>query len=79
MFEVDVKALRKAMIDQGYNTLNDLSSVSGINRNTLSQVLRKRSYPSIAVIHKLIRVLHLTGEEAGRIFLEWKPDEEEFS
>lgn len=68
MYKVDTKALQKAMIDLDIKTIEQLSEITGVNRNTLSDIINGKTFPSSMVMTKLAHCLHLTGEEAGRIF-----------
>lgn len=68
MYEVDTKELRKKMIDCDIDTIEKLSTKTGVNRNTLSDVINGKSRPSSAVMAKLVSALGLTPEEAGNIF-----------
>lgn len=68
MYKVDTKALQKAMIDLDIKTIEQLSEITGVNRNTLSDIINGKIFPSSMVMAKLAHCLHLTSEEAGRIF-----------
>lgn len=68
MYKVDTKALQKAMIDLDIKTIGQLSEITGVNRNTLSDIINGKTFPSSMVMAKLAHFLHLTSEEAGRIF-----------
>lgn len=68
MHEVDTKELKKRMIDCNINTIEELSRETGVNRNTLSDVINGKSRPSSYVMSKLVSILKLTPEDAGKIF-----------
>ncbi len=68
MYAVDTKELRKAMIDMGINTVAELSERSGVNRNTLGDILNEKIYPSSDVMARISDALSLPGEKAGQIF-----------
>lgn len=68
MYKVDTNELRAQMARQGYTTIGQLSDVTGINRNTLSDILNGESYPSGIVMQKIVKALELEPEAAGRIF-----------
>lgn len=68
IYKTDVKEIKKIMIDRGINTMTELSEKSGINRNTLSQVLNGESQPSSDVMDKLVSALKIEPEKAGHIF-----------
>ena len=68
MKKVDTKALQKAMIDADIKTIEQLSELTGVNRNTLSDIINGKIFPSSMVMSKLASCLKLTSEDAGRIF-----------
>lgn len=68
MYKVDTKALQKAMIDADIKTIEQLSELTGVNRNTLSDIINGKIFPSSMVMSKLASSLKLTSEDAGRIF-----------
>lgn len=68
MYHVNVKELKKAMIDAGLDTVALLSAETHINRNTLSDILNERSYPSSDVMIRLAKALSLSTEQCGYIF-----------
>ncbi len=67
-YKTDVIALKKKMIDRNIPTIVSLSEATGINRNTLSGVMRGKVQPSAEVMRKLVAVLDIPPEEAGKIF-----------
>ena len=68
MYKVDTKALQKAMIDADIKTIEQLSELTGVNRNTISDIINGKIFPSSMVMSKLASCLKLTSEDAGRIF-----------
>lgn len=68
MYHVDVKELKKAMIDAGLDSIAQLSEKTHINRNTLSDILNEKSYPSSDVMNRLAVALNLPPEKCGSIF-----------
>lgn len=72
LYCVDRTALKKAMIDAGLDTILKLSEASGVNRNTLGEILTGTAYPSSIVMQKIVNALHLTPEQAGQIFFTLK-------
>lgn len=68
-FEIDVNALRKLMIDKSIDTISLLAKKAGLNRNTLYKVLNGKQLPTANIMYRLIEVLDISSEEAGRIFL----------
>ena len=67
-FESDVNALRKLMIDKSIDTISLLAKKAGLNRNTLYKVLNGKQLPTANIMYRLIEVLDISSEEAGRIF-----------
>ena len=67
-FCVDVIKLKKLMIENGFNTITQLSNKAKIDRNTLSKVLNSKILPSSDVMYKLVKCLKISPEEAGQIF-----------
>lgn len=72
MHEIDTVILRKAMIDAGIDTIEQLAERAGINRMTAGDVVKGRIYPSSMVMEKIKIALHLTSEQAGVIFFKEK-------
>lgn len=68
MYSVDIKELKKAMIDADLDEIKKLSEVTGINRNTLGDVLNGKIIPSTDVIMRLAKALNLTSTRLGEIF-----------
>lgn len=68
MYKINTKELRAQMARCGYNTIEQFSDASGINRNTVSDILNGKSYPSGLVLQKMVKALDLEPEHAGRIF-----------
>lgn len=67
-YTVDTTALQKAMIDANIRTYTELSEKTGVNRNTIADIVKGESKPSTIVIEKISRVLNLESAEVGRIF-----------
>lgn len=68
MFRTDTIALRKIMIERGYNTISSLANDAGIDRNTLSKVLNGVIQPSAPIMYSLVETLGIEPERAGSIF-----------
>ena len=68
MYEVDTRELRIAMAEAGITTIEQMSELTEVNRNTLSGVVNGSSYPSSMVMCKIVDALDLPCERAGRIF-----------
>ena len=64
----DVKALKKLMIDKDIQTITELSEKTGVNRNTLSDVMNEKAQPSADVMMKLCDALEMEPAMAGNIF-----------
>lgn len=67
-FSIDVKALKKAMIDAGFNTITALAEAANIDRSVLGRILDGSAKPSADAMFKLVDALHLDPEPAGCIF-----------
>lgn len=72
MYEVDVKELRKRMVDNNIITIEEFSKLTGINRSTLSDIINGRARPSSYSMERIAKALNLTPEEAGAIFFKNK-------
>lgn len=55
--------LAHQMTVSGYNSLDELQRVSGINKGTLSKYFRRIQVPSVAVIPVLCKALNISPEE----------------
>lgn len=67
-YMVDTEELEIRMIRKKIRNRNELSRISGINRNTISKILNGEIRPSTTVMEKLISTLDIEEEEAGKIF-----------
>lgn len=67
-YVVDTIALRKLMVEKGYNTISALANDAKISRNTLGKVLDGTARPSAEVMEKLSITLEMTPETSGRVF-----------
>lgn len=67
-YKIDVGSIRKMMVDMHINTISELSKRSGINRNTLSDVLNGKTRPSSDTMYKLVDCLAIPPSKAGEIF-----------
>lgn len=68
MYVTDIKELKKAMVDADLDSIQKLSDASGVNRNTVGDVVSGRIQPSTDVMRKLASALKLPSERAGLIF-----------
>lgn len=66
--KTDVIELKKVMIEKGFKTNTSLADASGINRNTIGQLLNGEIQPSYDVMVRLVATLELSEHNAGRIF-----------
>lgn len=65
---VDTVALRKVMVEKNIRSIEEFSKKSGVNRNTLSEVVNAKSRPSASVMDRIVVALEMSPEMAGRIF-----------
>ena len=68
IIKTDTIALKKIMIERGFDTITSLANAAGINRTTLGLVLKGEIQPSSGVMFKLAATLELSELDAGRIF-----------
>ena len=64
----DTVALKKIMVENGIDTILELSERTGVHRNTLGKVLDGTIQPSSEVMDKLVSGLEIEPERAGKIF-----------
>lgn len=67
-YAVDTIELRKVMAEKKIRTTEEFSRKSGVNRNTLADVLNEKIRPSTSVMDRIVVTLELTPEAAGKIF-----------
>lgn len=67
-YVTDTIELKKLMVEKGLDKIIDLSSASGVDRNTLSKVIGGEIQPSSTVMDKLAKALDMEPERAGNIF-----------
>ena len=72
LYEVDTIEIKKKMVEKGYDTIDSLSEASGINRNTLSDVIKGKVFPSSMVMTKLGTALEMDSTDMGSIFFKRK-------
>lgn len=68
IFKTDHIELKKIMAEKEIKTIKELSERSGINRNTLAQIVNGEKQPSSDVMEKLVITLEIEPERAGKIF-----------
>ena len=71
-YEVDIKELKKAMIDHDFDTYEEVSNASGVNINTICSVFNGKIYPSSSVMIRLGTVFGFSDLDMGRIFFKQK-------
>lgn len=64
---VNENLLRSKMSEKGFN-ISSLADITGINRDTISNVLYSKTAPSYPVINILYFTLEMTPEEGIAIF-----------
>lgn len=69
---VNIKLLKKLMVDKNIDTIGKLSELSGINRNTLSDIINDGHLPSGDTMIKLADSLDMEPEIAGGIFFAYQ-------
>lgn len=62
--------LKKLMIDNEIKTIKELSERTGVNRNTLAQVISGKIQPSSEIMSQLVIVLNMEPQKAGEIFFD---------
>ncbi|MBO7426224.1 MAG: helix-turn-helix transcriptional regulator [Clostridiales bacterium] len=68
MRNIDAKEFKKAMVESNIDSYLQLEEATGLNRSTLSSIVKGEQKPSYDTIGVLADALHLTYEELGRIF-----------
>lgn len=68
VFNINTKELKKAMIDADLDNIQKLSDKSGVNRNTVGEIVNGDRFPSSEVMQKIAIALNLSHERAGLIF-----------
>ena len=71
-YEVDTIELKKLMIENGIETLEGLKAATNINRNTLSEVINGKAYPSSMVMVQIGKALKMSSSQMGSIFFKPK-------
>lgn len=67
-YRVDTVALKKIMVEKGFETIVSLEKASGVNRMTISGIINEEVRPSTKVIEKLMIALNISPELAGPVF-----------
>lgn len=64
----NVNLIKHLMVEKGFGTIVSLSEASGINRNTLGDILNGKIQPSATIMEKLIKALDIPLEDAALYF-----------
>lgn len=67
-YSIDIRELKRAMVDADIGNITQLSEKSGIDRNTLATTLNGSRFPSSTVMQRLAIALNLDYARAGKIF-----------
>lgn len=67
-YTVDVKKLKKCMIDAGIDTIDALCKESGVNRNTAGEVVSGKRYPSSQTMVRIAGACKMDSRTAGDVF-----------
>lgn len=67
-YHTDTIALKKRMLDMGFDKITVLSKAAGVNRDTLGAILSGKVQPSANAMLKLADTLDMPPEMAGNIF-----------
>ena len=65
---IDVKLFKKAMIDADIDSYTKVEELTGVNRSTLTNLLKGEQKPSYDTIERIADVFHLKYGEIGAIF-----------
>lgn len=65
---IDIKELRKNMIEADMDSYTELANATGIDKSTISSIVKGEQKPSYDTLCKLIDALHINYDEIGRIF-----------
>ena len=68
MRSIDVKELKKAMVEADLDSYTELSSATDIDQSTISSIVSGGRKPSYDTIAKFADALRLKYDEIGRIF-----------
>ena len=60
--------LKKIMVERGVGTIKELSELTGVNRNTISGVVKGKIQPSAEVMLRIIDALGIPASQAGEFF-----------
>lgn len=71
-YEVDIIELKKLMVERECEKIGDLSDKSGVDRNTISEIVNCKKYPSSMVMTKIGKALNMSSQQMGAIFFKTK-------
>ena len=66
--KTDIVALKKIMVEKGYQNARELSLKSGINPSLLGKILKGKVQPSTYMMCKLVVALEIDYNIASNIF-----------
>lgn len=66
--KTDVIALKKIMVEKGFENAKELSQKSGINPSLLGKILNGQIQPSTYMMSKLVVALEIDSNIASNIF-----------
>lgn len=66
-YTINTRAFKIAIAAAGFDSYAELARAAGVSDRTVSAIARGKR-PTSTVMYKLADALHLTGEEAGKIF-----------
>lgn len=66
--KTNVIELKKIMVERGVEKIKDLSEMTGVNRNTVSDVIKGKIQPSAEVMVRFVDALGIPASKAGEIF-----------
>lgn len=71
-YEVDIIELKKLMVEKNCEKIGDLSEASGVDRNTIGEILNNKKSPSTMVMAKIGKALGMDSQQMGSIFFKVK-------
>ena len=67
-YKVDLKALKKSMIENGIKTQIELAQKSDISLKTINGIMNGKIIPSVSIMYKLASCLKMDAKTAGETF-----------
>lgn len=65
---VDTIALKKLMIEKGYNSNTAFATALGFDRNVVGSVVSGKKRPSVGLMDRMVSVLGMDAKTAGAVF-----------